>query len=411
MILKELTNDEFKKFSNEFYIKSIYQTVEYAFIMSNQGYDCIFLGLCDDDKVLAASLFLIDKNTKYKYAYAPRGFLIDYNNFNLLEIYTKEIKNYFSRHQIVGVKISPYIIKTVNDLKYKVVTKNNYYNNIFSNLKKLGFHHLGYNQYFEALKPRYEAIIDLNVPYYILFNNINKQFRTKIRAATKNGVKVYKGNINNLNYLYLQTHKKYPRDLKYFEDSYKYWNTSSNVEFFYTKLDTKQYLKTAQKSLQEEEQRVNLLNIKIRDSHNNSKSLINKKMEADRLVAKYRSQLVQATKLLTKYPDGIITSSAMIIKNGEEVHMLIDGYDPKYKILNSKHLLIWTLCERYSKQGFKKFNLGGITDINVKNNPYQGLNDFKLKFNALAIEYMGDLELVTNNTLHFIQKNSNILKR
>ena len=411
MILKELTNDEFRKFSDNFFIKSIYQTTEYAFTMSNQGYDCIFLGLCENDNILAASLFLIDKKSKHKYAICPRGFLIDYNNTNLLSIYTKEIKRYFNRNQIVAVRISPYIIKTTYDLKYNITTKNNYYNNIMLSLNKLGYRHLGYNNYFETIKPRFEAIIDLNVPYYILFKNIDKRFRTKIRSAEKNGVKVYKGDINNLEYLYLQTQKKYPRDLKYFTDVYKYYNASNKVEFFYTKLDMKQYLEVSQRQLQNQEIIANKLNIDIRNSKSTTKSLINKKMEADRLVDRYRNQLIKATKLITKYPDGVITSSAMVIKNNDEVHLLIDGYDPKFKVLNSKHLLIWKLCERYSKQGYKKFNLGGITAIDIKNNPYKGLNDFKLKFNALGIEYIGDIELVINNALYFIYKNASILKK
>ena len=93
----------------------------------------------------------------------------------------------------------------------------------------------------------------------------------------------------------------------------------------------------------------------------------------------------------------------------------MDGYDPKYKSLNSKHLLIWKLIERYSKMGFKKFNLNGMTSLNVENNPYNGLNEFKLGFNAQSYEYIGDLELITNKALYFMYQNTaplrNILKR
>ncbi len=412
MILKELTNEEFKNFTDTFYIKSIYQTVEYAFVMGNQGFDCIFLGLCDNNTIVAASLFLIDKNKKYKFAYSPRGFLIDYNNKKLVELYTKEIKKYFNKNQIMAVKLDPYIIRTTYDLRYDLATKNQNYDDMFNFFKKLGYKHLGYNNYFEAIKPRFEAVIDLSVPYYVLFKNINKQFRTKIRGAERNGVKVYKGDISNLNLLYLQTKKKYPRNLKYFEDVYKYWSNYDNVEFFYTKLDTKHYLAVSQKLLREQESIVNKLNIEIRNSNKmNNKKVINKKMEADRLVEKYRNQMIKATKLLTEYPDGIVTSSALIVKNNDEVNLLMDGYDPKFKILNSKHLLIWKLCERYSKLGFKKFNLGGLSNINLKDNRYKGLNDFKLKFNSLVIEYMGDLELITSNKLYFLYKNANILKK
>ena len=62
MLLKELTNEEFRTFSKNFNLKSIYQTVEYAFVMNKQNFDCVLLGLCDDsNNIVAASLFLIDK--------------------------------------------------------------------------------------------------------------------------------------------------------------------------------------------------------------------------------------------------------------------------------------------------------------------------------------------------------------
>ena len=45
MQIKELTNEEFKKFTNKFNVKSIYQTVEYGFVMNHENYDTIFLVL------------------------------------------------------------------------------------------------------------------------------------------------------------------------------------------------------------------------------------------------------------------------------------------------------------------------------------------------------------------------------
>ena len=199
MYIKELTNEEFNNFSNKFNIKSIYQTVEYALIMQDQKFTSFFVGLIDDsNQIVAASLILIEQLSKFKYAYAPRGFLIDYNNFNLLSIFTKEIKAFLNKKNVMAIKISPLIIKNIYDKKNNVLTKNSYFGNIFTNLQKLGYAHLGYNNYFEALKHLYEAIINLDMPYYMLFRNIRKQFRTKIRTAEKKGVKIYKCDINNL---------------------------------------------------------------------------------------------------------------------------------------------------------------------------------------------------------------------
>ena len=132
-------------------------------------------------------------------------------------------------------------------------------------------------------------------------------------------------------------------------------------------------------------------------------------MYADKLIDYYKKQLIKATNYLKNYPDGIVTSSILVAIQNKEAYVLMDGYDNKYKVLNSKHLLIWKLIERYSKAGIKKFNLGGMT--NTKQLEYKGLNDFKLNFNAKCIEYIGDLELVTNNALYFMYRNSLSFKK
>lgn len=416
MKLRELTNEEFLHFTTSYNIKSIYQTVEYARVMNKQKFDAMFIGLVDENNdILAASLILIEKNGHFKYAYAPRGFLIDYCNRNLVETFTKEIKSFLGKKNIIAIKISPLIIRNTYDNKYDILTKNSYYDNIYEYLKNLGYYHLGYNEKFEALKPRYEAIIDLDKPYYILFKNLRKSLRTKIRSAEEKGIKIYKGNEENINYLYLQTKKKYPRDLEYFKECYNQFSKSGNVEFFYAMLDTKIYLETIQNKYTKQEEICSEINNNIIQNTNKSNNFINRKLAEDKLLNQYKKELINATKLLRDYPEGIVLASTLLIKNNEEIYLLMDGYDPKYKSLNAKHLLLWKLCERYSKTGFKKLNLGGISSLNNTPIQYKGLNEFKLNYNAQAIEYIGDLELITNNALYFMYQNTsplrNILKK
>lgn len=405
MQIKQLTNEEFNIFKNSFKDSSIYQTVEYGFVMNHQGFDSVILGLVDNEEhIIGASLILIKKNKNTKYAYAPRGFLIDYTNYNLLEIFTNLLKKYLSKLGIVALRINPLIVKSIYDKKHNILSNNDYYNTIYNNLLNLGYKHLGYNSYFEGLKPRFEAIIDIDKPYYLLFNDLNKEFRTKIRSASKNGIKIYNG--DNLEYLYLQTKKKYPRDLDYFKDCYKYFSKNNNIDFYYTKLDTKEYLKIKNKQLIEQEKIVNYYNEIVTKNLKN----INLKITADKRYNELKLQLIEATNLLKNNPDGIITSSALVVKNKDEVYLLMDGYDNKFKSLNSKHLLLWKLIENYSIQNYKKFNLGGITNPFEKNNKYEGLNTFKLGFNSKVYEYIGDLELICNNTKYFLIKNSFLKK-
>lgn len=400
MEIKQLTNKEFSDFIKNFKEKSIYQTPEYGFVMNHENFDTIFLGLVENNNVLAASLILIQKFSGFKYAYAPKGFLIDYENKELLKEFTEKIKKYLSKLGVIAIKINPIIIKNISN-EDKIIYQNEKYNDVFNNLKELGYSHLGYNNYFEGLKPRYEAILDINKSYYTLFKNIKKQNRTKIRSAEKLGITIYKGNIEDLDYLYVHTKNKYPRELEYFKNCYKFFSKEDNIEFYFAKLDTVKFLKIATKNFQEQEEICNRLDKDIINNNN----LLKEKMENDKLLDKYKSTLIYANKLLSKYPDGVVVSSILIVKNDKTINLLMDGYDTNFKRLNAKHLLIWKIIQKYSELGYEKFNFGGITNPKLKDNKYSGLNEFKLSFNTNIYEYIGDFELITNKPLYFIHKN------
>ena len=126
---------------------------------------------------------------------------------------------------------------------------------------------------------------------------------------------------------------------------------------------------------------------------------------SNKLLDKYKSNLIYANKLLSNYPNGVVVSSALIVKNDKIINLLMDGYDTNFKRLNAKHLLIWKIIQKYSELGYEKFNFGGIANPNLKENKYSGLNEFKLSFNSNIYEYIGDFELITNKPLYFFNKN------
>ena len=414
MFLKEITIEQFEYFLSTHDYNSIYQTSEYTLAMKNQGYTPMFLGLFDNGEIVAATAILIQNKNGFKYAYASRGFLINYEDIELVKVFTDLIKKYLGKKDIVAIKISPMIIKNIYNSKKELVYHNEQFNNVYVNLKKLGYYHYGYNNYFESLKPRFEAILDLDKPYYETFKNIKKNFKTKIRNAEKSGIRVYRGDVNNITDLYVHTKRKYPKDNFYFADIFNNFSKKDSAYLYYTKLDTKEYLMKCQNLYQQQEEyNLNLDNSILLNNNKSNDKLITKKIVADNLLEKIKKQLMVATNMLKENPDGIITSSVLILTNKDTVYLYMDGYDKKYQFLNSKHLLLWKLIEKYSLQGFKKFNLGGVINIFSSNERYNGLNEFKLSFDPDIIEYVGDMELICNNTLYFMYKNNikNILKK
>lgn len=408
MYLKELTNEEFNNFTDHFIQDSMYQTTEYAFLMNTQGYDSVLLGLIDDEnKLVAASLVLIHKRYGFKYAYAPRGFLLDYTNQSLLEAFTIAIKKYLGKKDVIAIKICPMIVKSLYDKKYTLIGINKNFSMLFENIKKLGYYHLGFNHYFEALKPRYEAILDLSKPTYTLFQNFSRGLRNKIRSAMNKGVKIYKGSPKELEELYLQNRNIYNKELSYFDSIYKYFGKKGEVDYFYAKLDTNHYL-TLAKQLYENQETYNtsLNNIILSKNIQRKETYITKKIQADKKFESYKKQMVRATTLLRDYPEGVIIATALVIKYRDTVYLYTDSYDKNLKDFCGKHLLLWSLIEKYAKEGFHYFNLGGATNVTLKENEYKGLNDFKASFGSTFYEYIGDFELITNQGLYFMYKNT-----
>ena len=404
MKLKEITNEEFTKFASEFPTKSIFQTTGYAFTMNKQHFESVFLGLVDtNNKINAASLVLIANVKGFKYAYAPRGFLLDYTNKALLEDFTNQIKKFLSRNDIIAIKINPLVIRNVFDKKGNLIATNNNAEEIFKNLKGLGYNHMGFTNYFEDFKPRFEAIVDLKPDINDLFMSCKKALRTKVRRAEINGITVHRGDDRNIKYLYEQLKAVYPRNLKYFQDSYEFYSRNNLIDFYYAKIETTTFLAQSQKLYQDQEQLVNdLSNTVIVEAKNDSSKTLSMKLEADNLLASYKEQLLRATELLKDYPEGIITACALVIKNGPEAVLLIDSRDMDYSSFNSKHLLLWKIMAKYANEGYRKFNLGGVSNIKLKPNKLQGLNDFKCNFNPRIYEYLGDFELVAIKSLHLM---------
>ena len=415
MYIKELTNEEFNNFTAEFPYKTFYQTPEYAFVMSREKNEVFLLGLVDDKYVLAAAIIIVEKRNGFKYAYTPRGFLINFNDYTLLEQFTKLLKEFLGKKDIVALRINPMIIKSIYNNNKQKIYENKHYDSIFEQLTKLGYNHQGYNDYFENIKPRFEAVLNIQTNPDILFNNIDKTYKKNIKNAAEDGIHVHKGNFNDLQYLYEQSKYKYPRSFNFLKDIYKHYDQKEMVDLYYAKINTEEYLINSQKEHEEIESKSNEINNRIMETRQKDKSkLINQKLTTDSLLNKYENKLVTATSLLKSNPNGIVLASLMVIKYYGTVYMFMDGYDKNYRYLNAKHLLLWKVIEEYSKKGFKKFNFGGISNIN-NDTKYKGLNDFRMSFGSCAIEYAGDFELVTNNTLYFMyektRKISNMIKK
>ncbi len=197
MHLVEISRELFDQFAENHPYGSFYQTSAYGAFLVKQGYHEFYLGLMDDQRELhAASLFVFhtDKTmlSNIKYAYAPRGFVLDYHNFELLKAFTTKVQAFLREKKFTFIKIDPPVI--LSQLKKDGSKETNSISNeeVFENLKYLGYQHCGYNLYFESAKPRLEAVT-YNVEN--LFEHFHHETKNKIRSASRKGITIHKATL------------------------------------------------------------------------------------------------------------------------------------------------------------------------------------------------------------------------
>lgn len=385
---------------------SYFQTSSYGRLISNFGLKDEYIGIEENGKLIGAFL-LLSKSIfmGFKYGYAPRGIIIDYNNKNLVQQAIKELKNRLLKEHFLILKIDPLILCTKRDKKGNVLAKNKNTEPIMDTLKRCGFTHCGNNMYFESVKPRWEAVLDLNHDTTTLFKNLSKQTRNKLRKATKYGLSVYKDNKNNISKIYPLIKDKDNVTQKYYEEMHNLFG--ENCEIYYAKLNTQKYVENS-KHLYEKEMEINdyLSNIVQSNGYKgkNMSSILSKKMESDRLLSSYKKHMVEATDLLKMHPEGIIVGAAITIKMKNKIFLIVEGYDKNYKNLSSNYLIKWKIIEKYANSDIKLFNLNAITGVFDNTNKYKGLNEMKFSYNSIGNEYIGEFNLIINSPMYSLYK-------
>lgn len=389
MHIKELSIAEFDSFAKNFPLSSYYQSSSYAIFMTERGYDYEFIGLVDELGVIkAAALVLIKKiGLSYKYGYSPKGFLIDYFDFDLLKQFTEAIKAYYYK-KLVFIKINPELaIGEVNP-----TTKlNNYNQNIIIRdyLKELGYHKLRDNKYFESLFPRYNAIVNL---WEYKFDNLAKNTKNKIRKGFKTGLVFEKCGRDELDILFEFVKNKKDIDVFYYKNYYNVFNHIEAADLFLVKIDYQQYLLNSKMLYDEELERNSAIAKKLINSSN--ETYIKDKMNSDKTLLAYKNDIEIATKALRENKQTYV-AGAFVIKYLNRVHIVISGFDKHYKHFSPNYFLHYNLIEYYKKD-FKFIDLNGFTGDFSLSNPYYGLNQFKLGFKPDVYEFIGEFDLVLN---------------
>lgn len=405
MKLKNLTIFEFDNFASSHPLNSYHQSSNYAIYKSEQGYDYDLIGMVDDnDKIIAASLIFIKRiNLIYGYGYAPKGFLIDYYNPYIIEEFVKLLKKKYYKKNIAFIKINPEI--SIGEINFK--NKSIKYNNnkkIVETLKSLNFKQLNTNKCFDTQLPTNSAVLVLKNASLAKYS---KNTRNKINKSIKNGLTFEKTTRDNMKILYEFIKNKKERPIV---DYYNYYNSFSKrdqMDIFLVKIDFEQCLINTRQKYERELIHNNKLTERM--MLNSNEEVLNQKMISDKTLSLYNENIAQATRNLAVKKSEYI-AGAITIKYQNRVNILISGFNQKFKNYNPNYFLHHNLIEYY-KKGFDFLELNGITGSFSSENPYKGLNEFKLGFNPHTFELIGEFDLIINEGLYKSMEQNGLLAK
>ncbi len=382
MYIKEIDIQTFNEYTKNHINSNYTQTLNYAMLMGEYGYDFDLIGFYEDNILKCASLILLKNIKGINYGYAPKGFLIDYKDNNLLKNFTQHLIDFYYEKEVAFIKINPeIIIGNINNKTY--INTRNSNTHIINNLTELGYNKLKDNFYFEAMFPRFNAIIDLTE---FKSYNLRKNTKNKVKKSSRKGLEASIASINDIKYF----NKFLNNNNEFYRDFYNTYSKTNDAEIMLITVDNHKFLQNSQeKYIKENEYNILLNNKMIKASHTKN---INHKMNSDLALLSYKKDILEATKLIEDKKE-LVLAIALIVKNNDKVKVIASSFNKNYKRYNANYFLYYSIIKHYSKT-HTELDLNGISGDLSKKSPFKGLNDFKLGFNPKLYEYIGEFDLV-----------------
>ena len=273
MKLEILTVKEFTDWAINNEEITFHQTKEWADLKKRNGWNSYYVGLKDKGIIKAASLILSKEIPviKKKMFYAPRGFLIDYHNLELLTTFTKEIKKFAKERNAIFIKIDPYVMYKEHDLNGDLVPDGIDNSDTVDNLKSLGYHHFGFNLMQDTLQPRWmhtitvknrsldDVMKDMESKTRQILRK-NERLGVKSREITRDEIKIFKDIMQHTG----ERRDFIDRPLSYYENMWDTLHDSGILKILVAEVDfdeeiknTKEEIKKLEEAIKEREEKFN----------------------------------------------------------------------------------------------------------------------------------------------------------
>lgn len=405
MNLEIITEKEYTNFVENQKDSLFFHSIEWAKFKGNTGWSYEFIGLKEGKKIKAAAMLLGKKVPflKKDFYYSPRGFVLDYDNYDLIQKFTKLLKKYLKEKNILFLKINPYIEYQQRDKNGDIISNKNR-DKLIKFLKNNGYKHYGFYKKVEEkkeLEPRWLSVLSLESKSLDqILSDMRSTTRWLINKSKKNFITIKEASYDDLgDFKNIMDHTAERRNFEnrpliYYQEMYKELTKSNIYKLIFANID----LNSLKKSYIDEMTRLDTRINNIKDNPKKKNQILEFESQKESL----NKNINQIDKEIENYGEKPLISAGLYLSYGDQVVYLLGASYKEFMNYGAQYLMQYKMIEYAKENNYKKLNFYGIDGDFSKESKHYGLFDFKRGFNADVVELIGEFDLVVNKFYYYL---------
>ncbi len=402
----DLQKDEYEAFVRKSSYGHFMQSYDFGEIRSYKNFQPRYVGIKKEGNLVCSALLLEKKMPfGYSYFYSPRGYVIDFEDRELVTTFTKYLKDYAKKMKAIFIKMDP-ALKLHNLDSDGNILEGEDHSDVVEFLKTLGYHHLGFNLGFEHEQPRFTFRISMQKSWEEVYNNIHPTTRKILNKGNQYHLDVYKGEKKDLKDFYvtmLETAKRedlIQSPIEYYELFYETFHKDGLSDLYIVKANIENVKTVFQEKIESVENEISRLENDPKTSKEKTKNKVN---DLTKQLEKLQKDLEELSKIKEKE---IVLSSIITVKYGDKVWTVHGGNHSILMNLNANYLLYYTILKDAYEEGYKWMDCFGTCGIPnpEKSNPIYGIHSFKKRLGGEYTEFIGEFDYVINKPMYYLYK-------
>lgn len=390
-----LTDEEHNHFVENHPNGDLLQLTDWAQAKAFTGWHYKKIAIADcKEQVQGVSLLLFKaiKGTPWTFAYASKGFVVDYNNHEAVIALRNAAIEVAKEEKAIYLKIDPDLQREGSE-------------NILKFLTSIGFHHTGFKDGMneQYIQPRQTMYTPIDKNDDDLLASYDTKARNLVRKALKSGLETQKASGESLDVFaqLMQTTGERDgfatRNITYFQSIYEKLHPNGHMDYFLIRLMPNQMAQKAEEELASIQKDLEKVSQKkdSKKKENQLKELSTRQNKTEQLIA-------DAHDLQEKYPEGFPLSGALLGFCGQKCYYLYAASSNAYRTLNPNYQLQYDMMRYARNKGAKTYDFGGVSVNPSPDSPYLGLWLFKKMWGTKVSDKIGEFDYVLNKPLYFL---------